>query len=258
MCSQRPLAAMTRRELGAFFYSPMAYIVLVGFTVISWAGYLFFVFQLTSEEQPLMEPIVRYYIFSILPVITMVFVVPVLTMRLLSEEHRTGTMEVLLTAPVQEPTVVLSKFLAGLIMYLAVWAPFFLLLVGLWIGAKPFDVYPLLAFTFGLVVSGMGFVSMGLFFSSLTRNQVASGVLSFAVMLCLTMAYMFKGLPERFLGAGDEAAFWTGLLSHISYLDYWFGAIQGKLQPIPLVFFASMTVFFLFVSVKVLESRKWR
>jgi ABC-type transport system involved in multi-copper enzyme maturation permease subunit len=259
MCSQRPLAAMTRRELGAFFYSPMAYIVLFGFTVASWVGYWLFVLQLTSAEQPLMEPIVRYYIFSILPVITMIFIVPVLTMRLLSEEQRTGTMEVLLTAPVEEPTVVLSKFLAGMGMYLAVWAPFFLLLAGLWVGSnKPFDVYPLMAFGFGLVVTGAGFVSMGLFFSSLTRNQVASGVLAFAGMLTLTMVYILRNYLERSPGLGDTSSFWTGLLAHVSYLDYWQSAIEGKLQPIPLVFFASMTVFFLFGSVKVLESRKWR
>jgi ABC-type transport system involved in multi-copper enzyme maturation permease subunit len=258
MCSQRPLAAMTRRELGAFFYSPMAYIVLFGFTVAAWVGYVLFVVQLTGGDQPLMEPIVRYYIFSILPVITMIFIVPVLTMRLLSEEQRTGTMEVLLTAPVDEVAVVMSKFLAGMGMYLAVWVPFFLLLVGLWVGGKPFDVYPLMAFGFGLVVTGAGFVSMGLFCSSLTRNQVASGVLSFAGMLALTMVYIFKNYLERSLSGGESSSFWAGFFSHISYLDYWQAAIEGKLQPIPLVFFASMTVFFLFLSVKVLESRKWR
>jgi ABC-type transport system involved in multi-copper enzyme maturation permease subunit len=257
ICSDRPLAAMTRRELGAFFYSPMAYIVLFGFAVVSWGGYLLFVNQLLGAEQAVMEPIVRFYFFSLLPVITMVFVVPVLTMRLLSEERRAGTMEVLLTAPVEEPVIVLSKFFAGLIMFLVVWIPFFLLLGALYLGGKAFDLVPLLGFLAGLVFAGMGFVSMGLFFSSLTRNQVASGVLTFAGMLSLTMAYILKEWLKDEPSMKGVASFLVPILRQVSYLDYWRTAFSGQLLPGPLVFFASMTIFFLFTTVKVLESRKW-
>jgi ABC-type transport system involved in multi-copper enzyme maturation permease subunit len=261
ICSDRPLAALTRRELGAFFFSSMAYIVLFGFTFVCWISYLFFVNSLLGSEKPLLEPVIRGYLLALFPIITMIFVVPVLTMRLLSEEQRSGTVEVLLTAPVEEPAVVLSKFFAGVIIYLAVWVPFWLLLAALWVGGKPFDTYPLLAFFVGLLVTGMGFVSMGLFFSSLTRNQVASGVLTFAGMLGLTGVYILKGsiADDRLWKLDEDAkAVWTGILNQVSYLDYWIGAIEGKFLPLQMVFFASMTVFFLFVTVKVLESRKWR
>jgi len=161
-----------------------------------------------------------------------------------------------LTAPVNEPAVVFSKFFAGMIMFLAVWIPFFLLLGVLYVGGKPFDLAPLLAFLFGLVITGTGFISMGLFFSSLTRNQVASGVLTFAVMLSLTMVYILQNYLQRTLKK-DDLGVWDKVLSQVSYLDYWAGAFEGKVHTAPLVFFASMTIFCLFTTVKVLEARKW-
>src|SRR5438874_12989983 len=96
---------------------------------------------------PIFEPIVQYFILDWPPVICVIFIVPVLTMRLLSEEKRTGTLEVLLTAPVNESTVVLSKFLACLILYLVLWAPWGLFLVALRIiGGQPFDYQALMSF----------------------------------------------------------------------------------------------------------------
>jgi gliding motility-associated transport system permease protein len=254
-CSDAPLAVLTRRELGAFFYSPMAYLLLFGFTVIGWISFgVFFslLYRAHEQKQPLIEPVVQYYLFSLLPALAMVFVVPVLTMRLLSEEKRAGTLEVLLTAPVEESTVVLSKFFAGLLMFLITWLPFFLFLIPMAVGGAPFDYRPLLSFTLGLTICGAGMVAMGLFFSSLTRNQLVGAVLTFAGMLCLTAIYLVRD----FFREGSE--FWTAVLKHVSFLDSWQDTLQGKVTPtIGLVFYASMAVFFLFLTVKVLESRKW-
>jgi len=129
--------------------------------------------------------------------------------------------------------------------------PFFLLLIPLAAGA-PFDYRPLMSFALSLVVAGAGMVAMGLFFSSLTRNQLVSAVLTFAGMLVLTSVYLI----QEFFREGGGA--WLAVLKHISYLESWQDTLQGKVTPnIGLVFYASMAVFFLFLTVKVLESRKW-
>lgn len=247
------LFVLTRRELGAFFYSPMAYLCLLAFVASSWVGFMGFLEQLTDVDpnNPPTEPIVRMYFFALFQVITVTIVVPVLTMRLLSEEQRSGTMEVLLTAPVDETAIVLSKFLAALLTYLSVWVPYGLYLLAIPLnGGNPFDYRPLLSFFVALIVTGSGFVSMGLFFSSLTKNQVASGVLTFVGMLALIFLY-FAAHQTR-----DDA--WRVALTHMSYLDLWFNTLEGKLVPKFLLFYLSMTVLFLFLTHKVLESRKWR
>ena len=90
ICSDRPLVVLTRRELTGFFYSPVAYIVLFGLTMVGWFQYWTFIAlvdEAAMERQALFEPIVRSFVFSLFPVITVIFVVPVLTMRLLSEEQ---------------------------------------------------------------------------------------------------------------------------------------------------------------------------
>src|SRR5262249_2652723 len=148
--------------------------------------------------------------------------------RLLSEEQRTGTLEVLLTAPVGETSVVLSKFLAALIMFLTILIPFGLLLLALRIaGGQPFDGRPLLAFFIGMVATGAGFIAVGLLFSALTRNQIAAAVLTFSMLAVLTALGIIK---NQFYPSGT-AGIAAAILTHISYLDVWWTTLEGKLNP---------------------------
>src|SRR5262245_22113912 len=124
VCSDNKLVVMTRRELAAFFYSPIAYIVLIGFTILGWFVCDQWVSRLVNQRNPLTtEPVVWRYTVDIFAIFSVVFIVPLLTMRLLSEEKRTGTLEVLMTAPVNEVPVVLSKFFAALRVFLLAWYP---------------------------------------------------------------------------------------------------------------------------------------
>jgi ABC-2 type transport system permease protein len=257
ICSDRPIVVLTRRELATFFYSPIAYIVLIGLTCVAWVFFLLFLVRVIKETQqgiPIIEPIVQYYIADVFPVILMIFIVPVLTMRLLSEEKRTGSLEVLLTAPVNEFTVVLSKFLAALAFLLLAWLPWGLFLAALRIeDGKSFDYRPLLSFMIAMAFMGAGFMSMGLFFSSLTRNQIASAILAFLGMMLLTglavINYYLKDSPA--------SGHWVTLLGHISYLELWFDSVQGRLNPRLLVYHLSAAVLWLFMTIKVLEARRW-
>ena len=247
-----PLFVLTRRELGSFFLSPIAYLTLAGFTIIGGAQYLLYLFRLFEADGGLvMEPIVHGYFYSLLPVIVVIFVPSVLTMRLLSEEQRSGTMEVLLTAPVDESVVVFSKFIAALLMFLIVWIPIGLYLLAIpLMGGSPFDYRPLLGFLLTLTVTGAGFIGMGLFFSSVTKNQIAAGVLTLSGMLVLTMPHLVQGISR------DPVI--NKILFHVSYIDLWWETLRGKVVPQYLLFYLSLASLSLFLTVKVLESRKWR
>jgi ABC-type transport system involved in multi-copper enzyme maturation permease subunit len=255
VCSENRVIVLTRRELSAFFYSPIAYIVMVCLTIV--AGFLFWVFldlvmrQSEPGGTPLVEPVVRFYIIDWFPVMCVTFVVPALTMRLLSEERRSGTLEVLLTAPLGETAVVLSKFLAALILFLMVWLPWGLFLLALRIqGGQSFDYYPLLSFFIALAATGAGFLSMGLFFSSLTRNQIIAFILTAVGMLVLLLVFFLKRslTPDS---AGHT------VLTYISYIDLWIDSLDGNLSPRYLMFHISAAIFWLFVTVKVMEARRW-
>lgn len=250
-CSDTRWIALTRRELGALFYSPAAYIVLFAFTILHWLGYFLVVSEMLRGEVSFPEPIVGRFFLQWFVVIGTIVAVPVLTMRLLSEEKRSGTLEVLLTSPSDETAVVLSKFLAACIMYLIMWLPFGLFLIYLRIdGRSGFDYRPLFSFAIGLSVTSAAFVSMGIFFSSLTSSQIASCMLTVAGMLMLTVIFLASRMIE-------PSSAWVTVLRHMSYIDVWIDTLDGKLMPRQLLFFVSMAVVWLFLSIKVLEARKW-
>jgi ABC-2 type transport system permease protein len=249
------LMVLFRRELTAYFYSPIAYVVVAGMAVVAWGSMFWFVNRLgltalDSMGQPIPEPIVQFYFVDIFLVLTLVFFVPAVTMRLLSEEQRTGTMEVLLTAPVGEFSLVFSKFLAAWCFFMICWLPWaFFPVIFRVIGEESFDFRPLLSFFLGMGFMSAGFVSMGLFCSSLSRNQIIAALLCFAGMGLLTLPYFLQGRRET-----D----WDQFLKYSAYLDHLIQFGRGKVYLKHLIFHASMTGFWLFLTVKVVESRKWR
>ncbi len=253
-CSDRRWVVLTRRELGSLFYSPAAYILLFAFAIVHWFAYFLVILNMLESNASFPEPIVSRFFLQWAVVIGTIVAIPVLTMRLLSEEKRSGTLEVLLTAPVDETAVVISKFLAACIMYLVMWLPFGFFLIYLRLaGGSEFDYRPLFSFSIGMIATSAAFVSMGVFFSSLTHSQVASGVLTFAGMLALTLIFLVSGM----LGSLMPSSSWVTILKHASYIDVWIETLEGRLLPRQLIFFASMTVVWLFGTIKVLEARKW-
>lgn len=130
------------------------------------------------------------------------------------------------------------------------WLPFALILLAIpAAGGKLFDYRPMSSFFIALVATGAMFISMGLFCSSLSSSQISSGVLTFVGMLLLTFVYFIVNQSGRELSV---------ILRHISYLHTWSSALEGRVVLRELLFPLSATVLFLFMTVKVLESRKWR
>lgn len=252
VCSDRPVIVMTRRELSAFFCSPVAYLVLFGVAIIAWLAYSAFISALMRASmdgrEPIREPVVQFYAAGLYSAVSVMFVVPAITMRLLSEERRTGTIEVLLTGPVNEWQVVLSKFLAGLIFFLVLSIPWGLFLVPMYlVGKTGFDYLPLLSFYLALVCSGAAFIAMGLFFSSLTRNQVIAAVLTFAGMF-LFLSFLFMQ---------ENSGIFRPIADQLSFFTMWINALSGQLQVHRLITFLSIAVFWLYLTTRVLEARKW-
>jgi len=254
--SDSHLVVMTRRELAAYFYSPIAYFVLAGMALSSGLGYSFFVSLMTSRAAgaALPEPIVEnYQTLTIFAAIQTVFLVPLLTMRTFSEEKRTGTLEVLLTAPVRESTIVLSKFIATWCFFLLSWVPAAIYLVGFRVvGGQPFDFKPLLSYYVALGACGVAFVALGIFLSSLTKNQIVAGFLTGACLFAQLLTLILRQLSTDFFSPGFRAA-----LGKLDYLGLWQLALGGSLPVPDLILQLSLGVFWIFLTIKVLEIRKW-
>lgn len=256
VASENHFVVLTRRELAAYFYSPIGYLVLFGMAAVAWIGYSVFANSLaaTMDGGGIPEPITRHYMnFGILGAFTTVFLVPALTMGLFAEEKRSGTFEVLLTAPVGETTVVLSKFSGAWLFYLICWLPPGLYLVALRVaGGAAFDYRPVLTFYLALAASGAAFIAMGVFFSSLTRNQIVAAVLTFAGMMALLLTVIGRDKEFEFFGPGVRVA-----IGQLDFLTLWQQAALGQLAVQAVVVQLSVAVFWLFVTVKSLEVRKW-
>ncbi|WP_439631719.1 ABC transporter permease [Gemmata sp.] len=254
MCSDNQFVTLTRRELSSYFLSPVGYFVLGGMAFVEWNQYRVFYSALARAEGPMPEPIVQILLLAFLPVFALLLQVPVLTMRLVAEERRTGSLEVLLTAPVDETPVVLSKFLATWLFFLISWLPLGLFLISLRLETGvPFDYRPLLSFYLCLATQGLAFIGMGLFFSTVTRNQIIAAVLTFVGMIAFWQCFQLRqGQLDLGLPAAVQAA-----LGRLSFIHMWFEALSGRLPLRDAMLFASVGAFWTFLSVKVLEARKW-
>ncbi|MGC8638332.1 MAG: ABC transporter permease [Isosphaeraceae bacterium] len=248
----RHVPTLLTRELGAFFFGPMAYIVILAFQVIAFLNFWELVDSLSQrqvEYSSLRDPMTLYVSGSPLFWFCILIAVPLLTMRLLAEERRTGTIETLLTLPISETEIVVSKWLAGVIMYVALLVPFALYLPFLYLEAKYyFDLGPLLSLALGLLTMGMMFVAIGLFFSALTKNQIVAAIWTFVVLFLMVVLTL---LLYSF-GARQQA----GWIDAVKFLAVYiqiraFG--QGQLDPRTIALHLSVCVFALYVTVKTIE-----
>jgi ABC-2 type transport system permease protein len=253
----RHVPTLLRRELGAYFLGPMAFLILLAFQFVAWLNFWELVDTLTQPQRgfsSLRDPLNSYISGSVPFWIGMLVAIPALTMRLIAEERRSGTIETLLTVPVTEAEVVVSKWLAGVVMYLLLLAPFAVYLPFLYYQAKfRFDPGPMLALGVGLTTLGMMFVSIGLFFSALTRNQIIAAIWTFVAMFLLILMTLlaYSYAIERQAPWADAARF-VAVLYQVQSMG------TGRLDLRFLALHLSVSVLMLYLTVKVLESRRYR
>jgi ABC-2 type transport system permease protein len=232
--------AIAQRELKSYFVSPVAYVVTAFFLLV--AGYLFSLILLQSSEATLR------YLHSNLSVIWL-FVTPFLTMRLIAEEQRTGTIEVLMTNPVREFEVVLGKYLGALCFL------FFMLLFTLWYPALLYilqgrpDTGPMAAGYLGIVLQAGAFLAIGLLASSLTDNQMIAAIISFAIMLVL---WLSDSLANS-LGGGAGS-----VMRYLSVTQHFQDFPRGVIDTTHIIYFVSVIVACLALTMLSLQTRRWR
>ena len=231
--------AIFKRELNAYFTSPLGYVFLAIFYAFS--GLFFYIFSLSVGSTDISS------VFLMMFIVLMVFV-PLLTMRLLSEDKKQKTDQLILTAPVSLLSIVMGKFLAAYAIFA--------------IGVAVMPVYgfvmstfatvswlPIWGNTVGLLLLGGIFVSIGLFISSLTENQMIAAIGGFFInLMILLMNTLKSALPNGFL---------QDVLSSISVYSRYSEITNGIFSLSSLIFFVSVIFIFLFLTVRVLEKRRW-
>ena len=231
---------IAKRELTSYFYSPIAYVALALFLLAS--GVAFW-----DDFQP-GAPAEMRHMFQWM-VLLLVFIVPVLSMGLMSQEWATGTIESLLTAPVSESDVIVGKFFGALSFFVVLLAPTLLYAVLLSIYGHT-DKGAIASGYLGILLVGALFNAVGLFCSSLTRSQVVSAVASAAVLFICTI------VPWWAAGQATLGSFWRTVVNQCvlrRYEDFSKGVVDSG----NVVFFVATTVVILFLTTKVLEMRRW-
>jgi ABC-2 type transport system permease protein len=235
----RNILSIITRELQSYFGSPWSYIITSAFLVV--AGYGFGWSSVTYLETSI-QGFLGWASFFLL------FLGPALTMRLLAEEEKMGTLELLMTSPVRDFEVVLGKFLAALSMLsIMLFITLFYPLILAWFGDP--DWGPVISGYLGIFLLGAIFLSIGLFASSLTSNQIVAYVVGSVILLSLWFI-------------GDAAVIgesgWGGILRSISISTHFPAFSRGIIDSNTVVYYISIVLVFLFLTIRSLETRRWR
>jgi len=242
--------AIIRRELIAYFSSPIAYLVLSGFLLVQGVIFYLLLSILNQPGTASITPLRAFFGGTVFFWLILLFVVPVITMRLIAEEQRSGTIEVLLTSPVGEGTVITGKFLAALFFYLSLWLPTVLYILILRRFSE-IDLGPILGGYFGVLLIGFLFLSAGLFCSTLSKNQLIAAVLAFVGLFLL----FALPLAEQLVGPGSLL---HTVLKHMDLWSHMEDYAMGIIDTRHVIYELSMGMCFLFLASQSLEIRKGR
>ncbi len=235
----RNVAAVTLRELRSYFVSPLAYVVMALFLLL--AGYLFFGGVNVTREATLRGLTQNVSVLFL-------FIIPAISMRLLAEELRTGTIELLMTNPVQEWEVVLGKFLASLALVLLMLALTLVYVVFLFAWGNP-DRGPILTGYLGVVLQGAAFLALGLWASSLTQNQIVAALLTFALLL----VFWLSDVLGQFLGGTAGT-----IVSYLSIVNHFNDFLRGVVNTKDVVYYLTLVAAGLGLSTLTLQARRVR
>ncbi|MHC4812098.1 MAG: ABC transporter permease [Planctomycetota bacterium] len=244
-----------KKELISYFFSPVAYVIAVLYYF--WRGLeISRIITVAVHDFWDKDHLTAQYMFTNSTTWMILLVPPILTMRCFAEEKRTGSLEILMCAPVRDVEVVLGKWLAGLLFFAVLWLPtlplLWILTTGHYLGQE-LSFGPVLAGYLGLFLLGSMLMAVGLFTSSFTDNQLL------ASLCAIIFNYALLQLPFLWQ-PGDDSHYLVRLLYEqtnvYGHLSHWFG--RGLVDSSQVMFYLGGTLFFLFLTVMSLGSRKWR
>jgi ABC-2 type transport system permease protein len=246
-----------RKELRSYFVSPIAYLLLAMFAVIFgfffWNILGYFVFtgmesQMRGEMYPmnLNEQVIRPLLSNV--GVIGLFFIPMITMRLFAEEKRSGTIELLVTSPIRDGEIILGKWLSALTLYGVLLLLTALNFVFLFKFGNP-DWKPLAIGYLGLLLQAGALLAVGMFISTLTKNQIIAGATTFGVCLLLWVLEW---------AGGYETATWAKVLSYMSVVTHIGSFSKGLLDTKDAVYYVTLTFLGIFFTARSLESLRWR
>ena len=256
----RYVFAVAGKELRAYFHSPIAYLVMTVYAGL--CGFFFYSFTATYVMQSfrmqamggmgappmsLNEYIIRPLLAGVLTVV-LLLLVPLITMRLYAEEKRSGTIELLLTSPLTDLQIILGKFLGALALYAVLIAVTFFYIGILFVYGNP-NAKPLLAQILGLLLYGAALLALGMWFSTLTKNQIVAGVIAFAVFLLL---FVLDWVTAYSTGTAGR------VISYMSLTTHFDNFAKGVIDLSDVVFYFSVTFMGIFLTARSVEALKGR
>jgi ABC-2 type transport system permease protein len=244
------------RELKSLFYSPVAYLVLFAFYLLSgyffasivtaYANYSMMSAGRGGGDMKLLEYLFAPYLGNV--AVTFIFILPLISMRAFSEEKKSGTIETLFTLPFSDLDILLGKYFASLTLLAAMLLPVFMF--PLFIADKAALHWPaILSGFFGIFLVGATFISVGIFTSALTENQVISAALGFGTILLLFVL----GWMES-----SASGFFKDLLQNLAIMTHFQEMSKGVIALKDVMYFVLFSGFSLFATLRILESKKWR
>lgn len=235
----RNVLTVAGRELNAYFASPMAYVITAGFLVIT--GIIFAVGAVQARDGSMRGVLSSMSIVFLL-------ITPIIAMRLIAEEERQGTIELLLTAPLRDAEVVIGKYLGALALLLIMIAFTLYYVVLLMIFGNP-DLGAIAAGYIGVILLGASFLAIGIFASSLTQNQIVAALIAFAIGLTLWFISALAFNVPRDM---------SSVVQYLGLSEHFFDFIRGVVDTRHIVYYLSAIVALVFLTVRSVESRRWR
>jgi len=249
----RRFYTLLSREVRSYFYSPIAYIVLIFFLIVSGVD---FYFQISfMNQRPVPYSVEEAFFNSVFFWFAFVLIFPLITMRLFAEEFKLGTIEPLMTAPVRDWQVVLAKFFGALVFYVVLWLPtifYFGIFQAITHQPAASSNGAYLGAYLMLLLLGMFYLSVGCLASVLTRNQIIAAIICF----CAITLHFFSGLVSFVVQ--DISSTDRQLLGYFSAIEQMGTLSRGQIDTRPMVLYLSMTVVMLTFTYQAFQSRKWR
>lgn len=249
----RVIVTLVRRELASYFASPTGYVILASVSFLVGISAVQLVDALAAEpaEAPFTKAFYQTWFFWLIVLLAS----PLITMRSFAHEISSGTFETLITTPVRDIDVVLAKFAGTWLMHCLLWLPL-LIVMGLIQrfahGSIGFELGTVASTYLGLFLLGGLFMSMGCCASSMTRNQIVAAIVSFGLGVVLFL------LSYRSYTAPLASDWVTLCLRQLSIIEHMRDFVSGVVDTRAILFFLSTTAFFLFLTLKVVESRHWK